>query len=208
MVKASQEVGFMTQRPDAPLGFCQSCGAKCLVSGQTHCASCGQKLIQLGEHAAAAGPAAGAPTSVPAPAPWAGPAATTTAGEGDCGDYSSLFVALARAKGIPARHIVGSWAESGADQVHVWAEFYLEGLGWISVDPTVGQSSNQPDSCFGRIGNDRVILGKGLNLALSPAAPGNAVADHLQTYHWWFWGTSGDPKSMSANRSWTVEPIG
>jgi transglutaminase-like putative cysteine protease len=140
--------------------------------------------------------------------PGSGALSLLTNGEGDCGDYSSLFVALARAKGIPARHIVGSWAESGADQVHVWAEFYLEGLGWIPVDPTVGQSSNQPDLYFGRIGNDRVIMGKGLNFPLSPAAPGNAVADHLQTYYWWFWGTSGDPKSVSASRSWTVEPIG
>ena len=62
-----------------------------------------------------------------------------TTGVGECGDYSSLFIALSRAKGIPARPVVGYWAVSGIDQTHVWAEFYIENLGWIPVDPTIGQ---------------------------------------------------------------------
>ena len=41
--------------------------------------------------------------------------------EGECGDFSSLFIALARAKGIPARSVVGYWASSGTEQTHVWA---------------------------------------------------------------------------------------
>jgi transglutaminase-like putative cysteine protease len=132
-----------------------------------------------------------------------------TGGQGDCGDYSSLFVALARAKGIPARHVVGYWALSGLDQTHVWAEFYLQGLGWVPVDPTVGQSSPDTEKYFGYMDNQRVILNKGLNFPFVPAAPDNVLAAHLQTPTWWFWGSSGDSSSIGLDRTeWTVTPIG
>jgi transglutaminase-like putative cysteine protease len=49
---------------------------------------------------------------------------------GDCGGLSSIFITLLRCKKIPARHVIMP--------NHVWAEFYLEGLGWIPVDPTFG----------------------------------------------------------------------
>ncbi|MGD2094483.1 MAG: transglutaminase-like domain-containing protein [Phycisphaerales bacterium] len=47
---------------------------------------------------------------------------------GDCGNLSSLFITLLRCKKVPARHVIVP--------NHVWAEFYLEGQGWIPVDPT------------------------------------------------------------------------
>ncbi len=58
-------------------------------------------------------------------------------GEGVCADYSDLFVALARAEGIPARRLSGYYI-SGPDegQYHAWSEFYLEGYGWVPVEPT------------------------------------------------------------------------
>ncbi|ACB85936.1 stalk domain-containing protein [Natranaerobius thermophilus] len=58
-------------------------------------------------------------------------------GEGVCADYADLFVALARAEGIPARRLSGYYI-SGPDegQYHAWSEFYLEGYGWVPVEPT------------------------------------------------------------------------
>ncbi len=63
------------------------------------------------------------------------------AGAADCGALSMIFAAAMRANGIPARLIVGRWAESAhgtgdqiADQMHVKAEFYADGVGWIPVD--------------------------------------------------------------------------
>ncbi|GAB6064553.1 transglutaminase-like domain-containing protein [Deferrisoma palaeochoriense] len=59
---------------------------------------------------------------------------------GKCGDISSVFVALARAAGVPARHVLGIrlGKEDGQEVTtwqHCWAEFYLPGYGWVLVDP-------------------------------------------------------------------------
>ena len=125
-------------------------------------------------------------------------------GVGECGDYSALFIALSRASGIPARPVVGYWAISGNDQTHVWAEFYLEGLGWIPVDATIGQQSKEKRAYyFGNMDNQRVILSKGYNTALVPAGPDGYVAPILQVPMWWYWG-SGDASKISMNRNWSV----
>ena len=67
---------------------------------------------------------------------------------GKCADINALFVALARAEGIPARDVYGirvadsalgykSLGKSGdiTKAQHCRAEFYLAGHGWIPVDP-------------------------------------------------------------------------
>jgi transglutaminase-like putative cysteine protease len=130
-------------------------------------------------------------------------------GIGECGDYAALFVALARAEGIPARPVVGYWAHSGIEQTHVWAEFFLEPFGWVPVDPTLGQSDrSKREYYFGNMDNERVILNKGYNLNLDPSAPGNFVAPFLQVPLWWFWGSGGDPNNIHLERSsWVVTKI-
>jgi transglutaminase-like putative cysteine protease len=140
-----------------------------------------------------------------------GAKALLTNGGGECGDYSALFIALARAKGIPARPVVGFWAISGTDQMHVWAEFYLEGIGWIPADPTIGQSepykNEIQDYYFGNMDNQRVILSKGFNIRLDPPAPDGAVASLLQVPWWWYWGTGGDASTVSLEMTtWKVTP--
>ncbi len=132
-------------------------------------------------------------------------------GVGECGDYSALFIALARVKKIPARAVVGFWAISGTNQMHVWAEFYLEGIGWIPADPTVGQSERSKngiqDYYFGNMDNQRVILSKGYNIKLDPPAPNGTVAALLQVPYWWYWGTGGDASTVSMEMTaWNVTP--
>jgi len=57
-----------------------------------------------------------------------------------CADISSVYVALARNIGVPAREVFGIRLGKKAEQditgdYHCWAEFYLPGTGWVSVDP-------------------------------------------------------------------------
>lgn len=62
---------------------------------------------------------------------------------GDCNEHTTLYVALARALGIPARIVVGLVSIRGAFYYHAWPEVYLaesrsRGL-WLPVDPTLNQ---------------------------------------------------------------------
>ena len=67
---------------------------------------------------------------------------------GKCADLNGLFVALARASGVPARDVYGvrvddsahgykSMGKSGdiSRAQHCRAEFYAQGYGWVPVDP-------------------------------------------------------------------------
>ncbi len=62
---------------------------------------------------------------------------------GDCNEHTALFVAMARAVGIPARVAVGLVFVRGAFYYHAWPEVYLDagarrGL-WLPVDPTLNE---------------------------------------------------------------------
>jgi len=62
---------------------------------------------------------------------------------GDCNEHTALYVALARAAGIPARIAVGLVNLRGAFYYHAWAEVWLDAGGgrgrWIPADPTLNQ---------------------------------------------------------------------
>ena len=66
---------------------------------------------------------------------------------GVCRHFSALFVALARAAGIPAAMIWGSW-DYGLVDKHDWAHFYLPNYGWIPVETTFGDSQENADRWF------------------------------------------------------------
>lgn len=86
-------------------------------------------------------------------------------GVGVCEDYASLFVALNRAQGIPSRIVNGfadpagtgdAWG-AGTDMNayrHSWAEFYIEGQGWLPADPTFDIYSGGNNRYFGQMGDD------------------------------------------------------
>jgi Transglutaminase-like superfamily len=56
---------------------------------------------------------------------------------GDCNEAASLFVALARSAGLPARTVSGLLYLNDRFYYHAWAEVYL--ADWITVDPTFDQ---------------------------------------------------------------------
>ena len=106
-------------------------------------------------------------------------------GGGDCGSFSSVFVSVLRRKGIPARHLVGRKANG---ELHIMAEFYVEGNGWIPVDATYRNDKPGVDY-FGRIRDvDRMlVLSRDVWLTVLGTSKPEKVG-LLQTFHFWWWG--------------------
>jgi len=60
-------------------------------------------------------------------------------GQGDCTEYADLFVALCRAKDLPARVVTGYTVRfDSKSPKHNWAEVYLQEYGWVPFDPSAG----------------------------------------------------------------------
>lgn len=57
--------------------------------------------------------------------------------QGDCNEHTVLYVAMARALGLPARTAVGLVYVDGSFFYHAWPEVWLDE--WVAVDPTFGQ---------------------------------------------------------------------
>ena len=62
---------------------------------------------------------------------------------GVCQDQSQIFIAAARCLGIPARYVTGYLEDperpDDEHASHAWAEAFVEGLGWIGFDCTLGR---------------------------------------------------------------------
>lgn len=74
--------------------------------------------------------------------------------EGDCSEFSYLFVALCRAAGIPAKINTGFAFQGDVkilDAAHMWAEYYIENYGWIPVDPSWGLLNRLDNNHFGSL---------------------------------------------------------
>jgi hypothetical protein len=94
-----------------------------------------------------------------------------TENKADAYRMSLLFCALARAAGIPTRPIAGILVDSYRNtQKHYWAEFWIDGLGWIPVDPLFGAGKGptsiiqKPDFAafyFGNMDNQRIAFSRG-----------------------------------------------
>lgn len=74
---------------------------------------------------------------------WKGASQALMNQSGVCSDYADLFVALARAKGIPARKVSGQVLRKGEFRAgHAWVEAHLAAHGWVTFDPTWGDSAD------------------------------------------------------------------
>lgn len=67
-------------------------------------------------------------------------------GRGTCTEYSALFVAVCRAKNIPAR-VVKGFNLPFTDNIqseytaHAWVEVYFDEYGWVNFDPTISYNN-------------------------------------------------------------------
>jgi transglutaminase-like putative cysteine protease len=98
---------------------------------------------------------------------------------GNCTDFHSLFIALARSRGIPARFTIGfpiGKAKSGeVPGYHCWAEFYAGGE-WVPVDASEAwKNPARHDYYFGRLDAARVGFTMGRDLVMTPRQNGEPL---------------------------------
>lgn len=60
--------------------------------------------------------------------------------KGDCGQVALLLITMLRYKDIPARWQSGWMMHPGEVNLHDWAEYYIEGIGWIPIDVSFGRT--------------------------------------------------------------------
>ena len=105
--------------------------------------------------------------------------------EGFCEHIASAFVVLMRAMDIPARIVTGyqggdrnpvdnAWTVRQSD-AHAWAEVWIEGRGWVRVDPT-GAVSPGRVGAFQRLRAPQSAFGAAMGAVISPGFSQNLRA--------------------------------
>ena len=106
---------------------------------------------------------------------------------GNCTDFHSLFISLARAEGIPARFEIGFPVPSGAEGTipgyHCWAEFFANGVGWVPMDISEAWKDPQKhDYFFGSLDANRLQFSVGRDLTLEPKQDGGPLNYFIYPY--------------------------
>jgi protein-glutamine gamma-glutamyltransferase len=113
--------------------------------------------------------------------------------QGFCGHFASAYATLMRAAGVPARivtgYLGGEWNPVGSyvlvrqSEAHAWTEIWLDGRGWMRVDPTAVVAPER--------------LQRGVFDLLPESLPATTVAMHRSAWfkrfsqgwdginHWW-----------------------
>ena len=93
---------------------------------------------------------------------------------GNCTDFHSMFISLARSRKIPAKFEIGFPLpkERGAGKLggyHCWAKFYDTAMGWVPVD--ISEADKTPEMYnyyFGNLSENRVHFSTGRDVNLHP----------------------------------------
>lgn len=105
-------------------------------------------------------------------------------GGGCCTDLHSLFIAMARAKGVPARIEFGYRlmpAKADSDKPYdpgyrCWVEFFVPGAGWIPTDIVAADAASEDHpQRFGSLSDTKVWLWHGRSFELSPPASAGRI---------------------------------
>ena len=111
-------------------------------------------------------------------------------------DMAAAFVSLCRAVGVPSRTVTGIRIPAGQRQgtvngYHGWAEFYVDRIGWIPVDPAdAARDASKREYYFGSLDERRIAISKGREIILAPPQAGPPL-NYLVTAYW-----EGDGKAM------------
>jgi transglutaminase-like putative cysteine protease len=107
---------------------------------------------------------------------------------GNCTDFHSMFISLARAQHIPAKFEIGFPLpeKRGSGEVagyHCWAKFRPKGRDWIPVD--ISEANKNPkmrDYYFGNLTEDRVTFSMGRDIILVPKQDGEPLNFFVYPY--------------------------
>ena len=93
---------------------------------------------------------------------------------GNCTDFHSLFISLARTEKIPARFEMGfpiplDRSEGEIGGYHCWVEFWLPEIGWIPIDASEAfKYPERRELFYGTHPADRIQFSTGRDLRLGP----------------------------------------
>lgn len=92
---------------------------------------------------------------------------------GNCTEFHSFFISLARTAGIPARFAIGAAipserSEGGVNGYHCWAEFYAEGKWWPVDISEANKYSALATFYFGHHPANRLEFSRGRDLVFEP----------------------------------------
>jgi transglutaminase-like putative cysteine protease len=107
---------------------------------------------------------------------------------GNCTDFHSLFISLARAHKIPAKYEIGfslppTRGEGDVTGYHCWAKFRVEGKGWVPVD--ISEANKNPEQAeyyFGNLTEDLIAFSVGRDITLAPKQDGEPLNYFLNPY--------------------------
>ncbi|MEE2677464.1 MAG: transglutaminase domain-containing protein [Myxococcota bacterium] len=107
---------------------------------------------------------------------------------GNCTDFHSLYISLARSEGIPARFEMGfpipeDRASGEIGGYHCWVEFYLPGEGWTAIDASeASKAPEKREAFYGRRAGDRIYLTTGRDLRLGEHHQGRPLNYFIYPY--------------------------
>jgi transglutaminase-like putative cysteine protease len=107
---------------------------------------------------------------------------------GNCTDFHSVFISMARSQHIPARFEIGfplPAAKTSGDIAgyHCWAEFYDSKYGWVPVDISEAwKDQAKKDYFFGAYDVNRVQFSMGRDLVLNPPQAGEPLNYFVYPY--------------------------
>ena len=107
---------------------------------------------------------------------------------GNCSDFHSLFISLARSQKIPAKFEMGFPLpeKQGQGEIagyHCWAKFKPAGRGWVPVD--ISEANKNPkmkEYYFGNLTADRVTFSVGRDIVLVPKQDGPPLNFFIYPY--------------------------
>jgi transglutaminase-like putative cysteine protease len=111
-----------------------------------------------------------------------------TSKRGNCTDFHSLFIGMARAAGIPSRFEIGfplpgDQHEGAIAGYHCWAQFYVESYGWVPVDASEAwKHPDKKDYFFGAHDDNRVQFSVGRDIRLDPLQQGDPLNYFVYPY--------------------------